>query len=228
MEIIILAGGFGTRLSHIISDVPKPMAPIRGTPFLVFVLEYISQFRFNKIIMATGHKSKIIEEYFGNNYKGIDIVYSVEKEPLGTGGAIKKALSYCVGENVCVINGDTYFDVDLNIMRDFHKKENAKLTIGLKEMLNFDRYGTVEIENDDVVRFNEKKPLKEGYINGGVYFIKRDGLNDVKERVFSFEKDYMEKFVSRGEFKGFLSDGYFIDIGIPEDYYKANRELKIN
>lgn len=228
MEGIILAGGFGTRLSHIVKDVPKPMAPIKGTPFLAYVMEYLLRFKVEKIVMAVGYKAEVIEKYFGNNYKGIEIIYSEEKEPLGTGGAIKKALGYCSNESVVVLNGDTYFDVDLNEMKKFHDKNDSKLTIGLKKMFDFDRYGTVEIENDAIVKFNEKRKMEEGYINGGTYVISKDIFDGIEKKSFSFETDYMEKFVSKEKFKGFISSGYFIDIGIPEDYYKADKELKIN
>ena len=227
MEAVILAGGFGTRLSHIIQDVPKPMAPINDIPFLVYIFEYLLKYGVKKIVMATGYKTEVIEEYFGNNYKGMNIVYSVEKEPLGTGGAIKKALDFCIDKKVFVLNGDTYFDVDLIKMKEFHLKENAKLTIGLKSMVNFERYGTVEFENNNILKFNEKRQTDEGYINGGIYFLNKDSLNNIEEKAFSFEHDYMEKFTSKEKFKGFVSDGYFIDIGVPEDYYRANNELKL-
>ncbi|MEI8327609.1 MAG: nucleotidyltransferase family protein [Candidatus Taylorbacteria bacterium] len=225
MEIIILAGGLGKRLSHVVTDVPKPMAPIKGVPFLVYVLEYISRFDFDRVIMATGYKSAVVEGYFGKKYNAMEIVYSVENKPLGTGGALKQALGFCRDRDICIINGDTYFDVDLDKMRVFHEKSGARLTIGLKKMRDFDRYGTIEICGDDITKFNEKKPVTEGYINGGIYFMNRTTLDGIKEKTFSFEKDYMEKGVSEGKFKGFLSDGYFIDIGVPEDYYRANKEL---
>ena len=227
MEVIILAGGFGTRLAHIIKDVPKPMAPIKGVPFLEYILENLLKFDVTKIVMATGFKSEIIEQYFCNNYKGMDIIYSVETEPLGTGGAIKKALEYCNENDVCILNGDTYFDINLSEMQKFHNKENVKLTVGLKKMFNFNRYGTVEIKNDDIIKFNEKKQTEEGYISGGVYFIKKNIFDNIKEKTFSLENDYLEKFVFTEKFKGYISDGYFVDIGIPEDYYRADKELKI-
>jgi len=227
MEVIILVGGLGTRLSHIVKDVPKPMAPVGDVPFLVHVFEYLLKFEVKRVVLATSYKTEIIEGFLGNNYKGIGISYSIETEPLGTGGGIKKALTCCSREDVCVLNGDTYFNVDLIEMQKYHKKNNAILTVALKKMYNFDRYGTVEVDGNSIVKFNEKKKEKEGYINGGIYFIKRDSLNGINEKVFSFEKNYLEKFVLEGLFKGFISDGYFIDIGVPEDYYRANNELKL-
>lgn len=227
MEVVILAGGFGTRLQHIISDVPKPMAPVCNRPFLEHILEYLRRFDVKKVVMATGYKSDVIREHFGNNYKGIEIIYSVEKSPLGTGGAIKKALSSCSEKNVCVLNGDTYFDVDLKKMFEFHEQADAIVTMGIKEMINFDRYGSVEIDIDRIVQFNEKKQMKIGYINTGSYIIDRNVFDEMKEENFSFEKDFLEKFVNKKKFVCFRSGGYFIDIGIPEDYYKANKEMGV-
>lgn len=228
MEVIILAGGLGTRLSHIVSDVPKPMAIVAGVPFLVYVFEYLSEYNVKKVILATGYKTEIIEKYFADKYKGIDIEYSVEKEPLGTGGSMKKALAFCRDTDVCVLNGDTYFNVDLLKMHKFHMESGAVLTVGLKKMFDFDRYGIVEFEGNDIIKFNEKKQSKEGFINGGVYFIKRNALDFISKKSFSFEREYLEKLVSGGKFKAFVSEGYFVDIGVPEDYYKANVDLKIN
>jgi D-glycero-alpha-D-manno-heptose 1-phosphate guanylyltransferase len=228
MEAIILAGGFGTRLSHMIQDVPKPMASVNGSPFLVCVLNYLSGFGVKRIIMATGYKSEVIEKYFGDSYAGMEISYSAEKEPLGTGGAIKKSLESCRNENVIIINGDTYFNVNLGEMIKWHDAKRAILTIALKKMHNFDRYGTVKMDaNSRIVKFNEKKRAEEGLINGGVYIVRRNICDEIKETKFSFEKDYMEKFVTEKKFEGFVSNGYFIDIGVPEDYYKANKELKL-
>jgi len=126
METIILVGGFGTRLSHIVSDVPKPMIPVNGKPFLKYLFDYLLKNGVTYIILAVGYKSEIIQKYFGDDYKGISITYSVENTPLGTGGAIKKALDCCNEKYVFIVNGDTYFDVDLKQMKDFHIKIMTK------------------------------------------------------------------------------------------------------
>ena len=143
MEAIILAGGLGTRLSHIVKDVPKPMAPVAGRPFLEYILDYLIENDIKRVILATGYKHEIIEQHFGNLYKNIEIIYSVENEPLFTGGAIKKALSKCKENNVFIINGDTYFNVDLKEMKKFHIESNSEITIATKLMYDFERYGTV-------------------------------------------------------------------------------------
>lgn len=227
MEAIILAGGFGTRLRHIVKDVPKPMANVNYKPFLRYILSYLKRNKINKVILATGYKSEIIEKYFENEYHGIEILYSVEKEPLGTGGAIKKALEYCNDEDVFIINGDTYFDVDLISMKKFHKSKKSLLTIATKKMNQFNRYGNILFDEEKKIKFfQEKRFVDEGNINGGVYIISKTALDYVSDTKFSFEKIFMEANVGKNCFYSFESNGYFIDIGIPEDYERAQNDFK--
>jgi len=225
MEAIILAGGFGTRLKSVVKDVPKPMAPIKDKPFLKYIFDYLIYNNVSKVILAVGYKWETIEEYFGDRYKNLEIVYSIESEPLGTGGAIKQALSICSTEYVFIINGDTYFDVDLNAMRQLHLNSKADLTIATKLMHNFERYGKVMVENDRIIGFQEKEFNTEGLINGGIYLCKKDGLEYINMEKFSFEKDFMEKETSNKRIVSYESNGYFIDIGIPEDYKKFEEEM---
>ena len=136
LEAVILAGGFGTRLQHIVSDVPKPMAPMdeAGTPFLQYVLADLARQGIRRVILSTGYKSEVIEQYFGGCFQGMELVYSCEDTPLGTGGAVKQALTLCTASDVFVLNGDTFFDVDLTAMRDFHRAQDADFTRAKKEM----------------------------------------------------------------------------------------------
>lgn len=221
LECIILAGGFGTRLAHIVSDVPKPMAPVAGQPFLKYILDDLIEKGITRIVIAVGYKKESIITYFRQNYNSCEIIYSIEGEPLLTGGAIKKALLKCQEENVFVVNGDTFFDVDLLAMEKLHIKNTADLTIATSEMANFDRYGTIIMKNDRITKFLEKKPLSHGIINGGIYLVKKDLLTSFKRNKFSFEKEILEEKVNEIKIFAFLSTGYFIDIGIPEDYQKA-------
>jgi D-glycero-alpha-D-manno-heptose 1-phosphate guanylyltransferase len=225
MEAIILAGGFGTRLSHIVSDVPKPMAPINDKPFLEYLLDYLLINKVNRIIMAVSHKREIIIDHFGCDYKGVPIVYSEEDTPLGTGGGIKKALSSCNEQNIFVINGDSFFLANLQDMLSFHRDNNFDITIAVKEMFDFDRYGTVNINEKRIVSFEEKKATKRGYINGGIYILRKDILDSIKKDTFSFEKEFLENEDIKKDCGAYISEGYFIDIGVPEDYFKANEEL---
>ncbi len=224
MEAIILAGGFGTRLSHIVSDVPKPMAPVDEKPFLKYIVKYLVANGVKHIVFATGYKGDIIKNYFGNEFNGIKITYSVENTPLGTGGAIKQALEFCNDDNVFILNGDTYYDVKLIEMSEFHLINNSNLTIAVKEMKEFDRYGSVIIKDNKIIEFVEKKAIKEGLINGGTYLINRKLLQNIEEKSFSFENQVLES--GNVELFAFECDGYFIDIGVPEDYYKAQIDFK--
>lgn len=224
MEAIILAGGFGTRLSHIVKDVPKPMAPVNGEPFLKYIFDYLLQFKTEHVVLALGYKADTIMNYFGSAYKGIQITNSLEGMPLGTGGAIKKAMGLCRGTDIFVLNGDTYFDVDLYKMNAFHKSKKSRLTVAVKPMDNFDRYGTVFIENDKIIRFEEKKPTRQGRINGGTYLVRREIFDSIPSTTFSFEKEMLEN-KDTGLY-AYISDGYFIDIGIPDDYARAQKEFE--
>lgn len=223
LEAIVLAGGFGTRLRHIVSDVPKPMAPMdaQGTPFLSILLDQLQAQGCGHVVLSTGYMSEVIEQYFGFSYRGMQLTYSVEQTPLFTGGAVKLALTHCTAENVFVLNGDTYFDVALGKMLGQHQAQQADFTVAVKEMRDFERYGTVEISDGRITAFREKQPCKLGWINGGVYCMKRGLLDGVQAEKFSLEKDFMEPQVGKIQMMAFPSDGYFIDIGVPEDYRRA-------
>lgn len=225
VEAIVLAGGLGTRLREVVKEVPKPMAPVNDKPFLQYILDYLNAHNVKRVVLAVGYKWEVIKEYFGTEYKGITLEYSVEEEQLGTGGAIKQALTKCIGSDVFVINGDTYFDVNLQDMLEHHKKVKAELTIGTKKMYEFDRYGTVQCCNNRIIKFVEKKFNQEGNINGGIYLCKRALLDDIEEKKFSFEKDIMEKLVGEKYFSAFESTAYFIDIGIPSDYQQFQDDM---
>lgn len=224
MEAIILAGGFGTRLNHIVSSVPKPMAPVNDRPFLVYILDYLAKHNFKKIILAVGYKSECIKDYFKNSYKNMEIIYSNEDVPLGTGGAIKKAISKCESEKIFIFNGDTFFDVDLKEMDKINRELESDITIAVKQMFNYDRYGSVFLnEYREVIKFSEKKHTEKGFINGGVYLIDKAIFNNIYEDSFSFESDILESL--KYKISAFESEGYFIDIGIPDDYEKAQKDF---
>lgn len=225
MEAIVLAGGFGTRLKHIVSDVPKPMAPVCDIPFLEYILNQLKDNGIDKAVLAVGYMKEVIEDYFGDEFNGLKLIYSPEETPLFTGGAIKQALKYCNDENVFVINGDTYFDVNFKLMSAAFQNQGAQIMIAVKEMYDFERYGTVVFDAGRITEFVEKKPQKKGYINGGIYLINRNIL-DRFEGAFSFETEVMEKNVKDMYMMAFVSEGYFIDIGIPEDYARAQIEFE--
>lgn len=225
MEAIVLAGGFGTRLSHVISDVPKPMAPIGDTPFLKFILSDLVKQGVKRIILAVGYKSEVIKNYFGSRFSegefSSQIIYSDEDIPLGTGGAIKRALQKCQENCALIINGDTFFRVNIREMFKIYNNNDCGMVMAIKAMKDCSRYGTVEVNNGKIVKFKEKIIGESGLINGGIYVLGKDVFKEIERDKFSFEQEVLEKIVDSGKIYAFESQGYFIDIGIPEDYYKA-------
>lgn len=222
MEAIVLAGGFGTRLKDCLEDIPKPLAPIGGSPFICRVLDYLYANGVHRVIISTGYLAEKIENTIGKKYRGMTVGYSREESPLGTGGGIKKALGCCAEDNVVVVNGDSFFDVDLFEMKKFHEASGCKLTLAAKHIENAYRSGLLDFKNGRLCGFLENGVAPSGHINGGVYFINRNLLDSVAEEKFSFES----KILASGEYEigVFESDGYFIDIGIPESYKLAEKE----
>ena len=227
-EAIILAGGFGTRLRSVVSDVPKPMAPVAGRPFLCHLLDSLKKEGYGHVVLATGYLHEKVEDYFGSEYNGLKIDYAVELEPLGTGGAIVNGLQHCESAKVTVLNGDTLFLFDHQSLISACDEKEAPLTIALRKVENSGRYGSVETDQEGrIIAFKEKddKGLP-GYINGGIYRLDRHLLDRFSVgQQFSFEKEVLQKEYQRLPFYGVCFQGYFIDIGIPEDYEKANNEF---
>jgi D-glycero-alpha-D-manno-heptose 1-phosphate guanylyltransferase len=228
-EAIILAGGFGTRLQSVISDVPKPLAPINDVPFLDYIFSYLKYYKIEKVILSVGYLSEKIMDRYKNNFSGIAIDYAIEKDPLGTGGGIRLAMEKCKNKTVLVLNGDSFFDADMSTFYEFHSAEKAGCSLALRTVPNAARYGTIKLDaRNRITNFKEKDGLeKEGIINAGVYLMDREiYLKKTKEGVnFSIEKDFFESKVNELDFFGFEQQGYFIDIGIPEDYTKAQNEM---
>lgn len=228
MEAIILAGGLGTRLKDVVKDVPKPMAGVDGRPFLSYLLEYLASSGTKRVILSVGYKSEKIRDHFHGRFRGMEIEYVIEEAPLGTGGAIREGLTAVNGEDFLVLNGDTFFKLELKELMHFHLERNSILTMSLKLIRNFERYGSVSVKDGVVTGFEEKCFKNSGYINGGVYVLNKKiaGYLAGFERRFSFEMDFLGKGPHPFKVHGFISDGYFIDIGIPEDYVRAQDELK--
>ena len=170
MQAIILAGGFGTRLKSMVSAVPKPMAPVNGRPFLSYLLDNLNNYGFQKVVLAVGYQKESIINFYKNRYKNIAIQYSVEEEPLGTGGCLKQAMELIDEDYVFVLNGDTMFDINYHEMAKLET-----LSIACKEMYDFDRYGEVRMDsNHTILSFEEKSFVKNGYINGGIYYLPKN------------------------------------------------------
>ncbi len=227
-EVLILAGGLGTRLSETVPGIQKCMAPVNGRPFLFYLIKYLQGQHISHFIFSLGYLSENIIDYIGAHFTQLNCSFSIEDSPLGTGGAIRKALTNSGEEKLLIVNGDTFFNVNLSALFLLHEEAQADCTIALKPMKNFDRYGCVDInERGQVKAFREKQTYAEGLINGGIYTLNKNAiLRENLPEKFSFEKDYLEKYVAVSKIYGQVHDEYFIDIGIPEDYFRAQEELK--
>jgi D-glycero-alpha-D-manno-heptose 1-phosphate guanylyltransferase len=229
MEVIVLAGGLGTRLRSVVSEVPKCMAPIDGKPFLQCLLNYLNRFDISRVILSVGYLREVVFAWVKTHKTdySFEIDFAVEKEPLGTGGGIALAMSYAKDSNILIVNGDTFFNVDLDLFYSEHLKGRSNISIALKPMKDFDRYGNVILKDNGIIsEFKEKEHCSEGFINGGIYAVDCnahifDGLPDK----FSFETAVLKPKAENEDVRGFIHDDYFIDIGIPTDYEKAQTEL---
>jgi D-glycero-alpha-D-manno-heptose 1-phosphate guanylyltransferase len=228
-ECIILAGGLGTRLRSAVPDLPKCMAPVAGKPFLAYVIDYFRKQGIERFIFSLGYMHEVIEAFVQTQYPMLNVAYSIEQEPMGTGGAIKLACSKAQQKDVLVLNGDTIFTIQLDQLTTFHTSHAADCTLSLKPMQQFDRYGVVELAADHTISdFREKQYYESGYINGGVYALNVGSfLQETLPEKFSFEKDYLENLYAQRKMYGLAQDAYFIDIGIPADYEKANQEFRV-
>jgi len=203
-EAIILAGGLGTRLSSVLKDVPKPMADINGRPFLEYILKYLLDQGISHVILSVGYKYEIIRNYFKKRYLDLQIDYSIEDKPLGTGGAIKRALYYSNGEDTLILNGDTIFKIDLHKFYELHRSKKSPLSIALKLIEDTRRYGLIEIDYDFRIKgFYEKgRVIDKGLINGGIYLLNKAFFSKFEiPEIFSFEKDFLEKYYKEETYK---------------------------
>ena len=204
------------------------MAPIAGLPFLAYVIRHLLSEGIEEFIFSLGYKHEFIEEFIIKKFPYLNYQFVIEEQPLGTGGAIRFALSRATHRDVLIVNGDTLYKIDIESLGELHIATQADCTMVLKPMRRFDRYGVVEIDDDSrVKRFTEKKFVEKGNINGGIYLINRISfLKKSLPRIFSFEKDYLARNVESHLFYGMIQDKYFVDIGIPEDYDRAQHDLK--
>lgn len=229
MRAIILVGGFGTRLQPILTDVPKPMAPIDNKPFLAYLLDFLANQGITDVLFSVHYLREQIQNYFQSSYKGMTITYAIEEEPLGTGGAIANALSMIeTDEPVFVLNGDTFVKLDYHAMFNQHQESNALMTMALRSSDDCCRYGKAVIEDKEVIAFKEKGEKGIGFINAGVYLINHDLFSQFNlPWQFSFEKDFLLPHVGVIKPQAFIANDYFIDIGVPDDYIRAKVELPI-
>jgi len=229
MQAILLAGGLGTRLRSVVNDRPKPMAMIQGKPFIEYVIRELAGQGIDDIIFAVGYKGSMVEEYFADGKKfGIRASYAYEETLLGTAGAIKNAAKHMTGQEVFVLNGDTFYRMDYHRLIRQKQDMGLDMVLVLRKVEDVSRYGQALLTEGRLAGFNEKtEEQKAGTINGGVYLMSWDLIREIPEGKVSLEQDMIPKWLSEGRrLGGFVNDGYFIDIGIPKDYYRFMEDVE--
>jgi D-glycero-alpha-D-manno-heptose 1-phosphate guanylyltransferase len=222
-DAVVLAGGFGSRLRSIVSELPKCLAPVSGRPFLHYQLNLLERAGLRHVILATGHKGELVEAAIGSRYGKITIGYSQETTPLGTGGALWKALAQCRGESTLVLNGDTYIDLDFSSMLE---EADYDVLVAVVSVADCARFGSVRVEGRRIVSFQEKGLSGPGLINSGTYLVRRDLRTRLpRTGAFSFERDILEAELPHLKIAAFVSDSQIIDIGTPEDFKRAQALL---
>jgi len=225
MEAIVLAGGFGTRLKQVVPDLPKPMAPIAGRPFLEILLASLAHKGFHRTILSLGYMAEKVTSHFGGQFAGMELVYEIEQTPLGTGGAVRRALMCCKADHVFVFNGDTFLDLEAEVVEKHWRTRHAPIIVG-RDVPDTGRYGRLNTANGRILAFAEKGADGPGLINAGCYVLPAGILAGFEPgRPFSLETDFLAKAVGIRRFDLFVTEGRFIDIGIPEDYARAQTEL---
>lgn len=223
-EAIVLVGGLGTRLRGVVPDLPKPLAPVAGRPFLAYLLDQLAKEGVRRSILAVGHMAEKIEQVIGNHWQGMDIIYSRETEPLGTGGAIRQAAQLLQGDSVYLANGDTFVRANLGQLEDRTRASELPMGMVLAWVPDVARYGSVETDAGRVVAFREKGSIGAGYINAGTYFLTRESISRLPAaKSYSFETDVLRPEGMAGRVAAFGESSHFIDIGVPEDYQRAQQ-----
>jgi D-glycero-alpha-D-manno-heptose 1-phosphate guanylyltransferase len=227
MEAIVLAGGLGTRLASVTHGVPKVLAPVGDRPFLELLLRRLQQKGIWRVILSVGYMASMIRGQIGEEFDGLELAYAVEDEPLGTGGAASKALALAHNDSVLVLNGDTFVDLDYTAMLSAHINLEAEASIAVAEVADCSRFGRVIMQEGRVAGFAEKGQSGPGQINAGVYVMNRDVFAAYNmPAAFSLEKDFFAPYIKQLRPLAFVTSGYFIDIGVPDDLARAQRELQ--
>ena len=224
LSVAVLAGGLGTRLRPVVADRPKALAEIHGRPFLAYLLDQLSDAGSSRVVLCTGHLGEQIEHAFGKRYRKLQISYSRETRPVGTGGALRLALPHLLSDPVLVMNGDSFCATDLTSLWAWHCNRGSQGTMLLAEVPNTERYGSVKINADGAVtQFVEKKQGGSGSINAGVYLLSRQVIDSIPDdAAVSLEHDVFPALMSHG-LCGYQGRGRFLDIGTPEDFAAAEQ-----
>lgn len=220
---LILVGGLGTRLRPAISDLPKPMAPIAGRPFLEYLIRWLRKSGVCRLVLCAGYFANVIRTYFGEGEDfGVEIVYSIETEPLGTWGAIRLAKERVGRRPFLVLNGDSWLQLDLEQFLNFQWSIGALAAIATTRVVEAARFGSLKVDaTSRVEEFIEKTKAGSGLINGGVYILSPEIFSLVPSVRGSLEREVFPQLVSKGVF-AFPTEGFFVDIGVPEEYKRLN------
>lgn len=221
-EAIVLVGGMGTRLRSVVADVPKPLAPVAGRPFLAWLLDRLSAGGIRRVVLAAGYRAEQVQQAVGVRWGMMDVIYSIEDQPLGTGGAVRHASTMLHGGAVHVLNGDTFLDYDCVALEQHTRGLGARLGMTLAHVDDVARYGAVDSEDGRVRGFREKGETGPGLINAGSYYLTAQALDMLPDLMpFSFETEVLAPLVQGGQVAAFDATGGFIDIGVPDDYRRA-------
>lgn len=226
LQAVVLAGGLGTRLRATVGDVPKVLAPVAGRPFLEHVLADLDRQGFRRVVLAVGYRREVIRARLGAAFGRLALAYSEETEPLGTGGAVRRAQGLAASGPCFLLNGDTWLDLDYPAMLAAHVRSGAKVSMAVREVPDVGRFGALELTRGRVTRFREKGAAGPGVINAGVYLLDGDVFAgfDLPE-AFSLEKDFLQPHLGALAPLAFQATGRFIDIGVAEDYQRAQTLL---
>jgi NDP-sugar pyrophosphorylase family protein len=219
----ILAGGLGTRLRSVVTDRPKVLAPVRGRPWITYLLDQLADAGLREVVLLSGYRAGQLEATLGEAYRGLRLVYSPEPEPLGTAGALRHASHLLSTPQVLLLNGDSYIDVNLVAFLQLHAQRAGAVSLVLAHRADTARYGRVQLTADSrITAFAEKQPGSDGWINAGVYLFDRARIDEIPaDRPVSLEREMFPSWLARGELFGFRCTGSFLDIGTPESYLRA-------
>ncbi|HYC02743.1 MAG TPA: sugar phosphate nucleotidyltransferase [Azospirillaceae bacterium] len=225
-EALVLAGGLGTRLRSAVPDLPKPLAPVRGRPFLAYLLDWLGGQGITRAVLSVGYRREAIIEAIGTDYRGMAVDYAIEEEPAGTGGGLRLGLEKVRAERAVALNGDTFLGLAYADLAAAQARTGAPFAIALRPVEDASRFGTVTVEDGRLTGFSASGGRGPGLINGGVYLLPRDLFDryPVPDR-FSFEKDFLEARAAELRPATLVADGPFIDIGVPESFALAQEVL---
>lgn len=222
----MLAGGLGTRLRGVVDGMPKAMAPVAGRPFLAWLLDALAEQGMRQVVLATGYLGEQIETVLGTTWHSMSLVHSRESMPLGTGGAIALAMKHVVGDACFVLNGDTWLDIDYAAFDMAARRRGTRMGVALAAVQDIARYGVVRLDHGCIAGFDEKRGDGAGLVNAGTYWLERSLLTKwPANTAFSFERDVLLPAVARESVLGYTETNDFIDIGVPDDYRRAQRRF---